>query len=281
MTEERTEDRNGSTDSEATAPDIRRIIQDAIRDEGLATHADFVELNQRVGVVEATLAEIPAKYASAEAVRKVASSQAEYETSRQKLTVQVGELANLLVDNQSKFSTIEQRMNELSTMKNLLTTFMDTQRERLDNQQISITEAKQKTDDLAKEVAFVKTTQVDAEQRYNTGFKPVHDFIIGSDTHKPLMVVIDGFGSRLDTMAQQLTPAVEYIAEQKKREAERRSFWQSVRLQMWTWRGVLSMLLALVVILMVVNSINFDQLFERIRQLAEAIGLLRNAVKGT
>lgn len=284
--DEHKEDRNGSSTPEtlpAAVPDTDIILQ-AIKDtrEDVARVADqLTQVERRLESAESVITELPTIYASAEAVKRVAASQAEYEASRQRLTVQVGELANLLVDNQNKFTTIEARMNEFSPVKtkvdgmatkldtlvDSLDTFMQTQRERLDNQQVAITEARQKTDDLTKEVALVKTT-----------FNPVRDFVVGSDTHKPLMVVMDGIDSRLNTMAQQLTPAVEYITEQKKREAERRSFWQTVRLNMYTPRGVFAAMLFIVVMLMVINSINFDQLGERIRQFAAAIELLRNAV---
>lgn len=246
-------------------PDFRAIIKSELRDSGLATSDEVQEIAHRLKQVEDIIAALPTTYASAESVRKVTSAQA---------------------DSQRKFTNIGTRLDELSSMKNrvdnmndLLTQFVENQRERLTNQETTVTEVKKKTETLSTEVVSLKAKQETADQRHAKDVTPLRDFIVGSETHKPLMTVIDGLDSRLDNIQQQLTPAVDYIAEQKKKEADRVSFWRSVRLQIWTWRGVLSMLLALIVLLMIANSINFDQLFERIRQLAEAIRMLAGAVK--
>lgn len=279
-------------------PDFRAIIKSELRNSGLATSDDVTALRDevrgltaRISEAEAILTALPKNYASAESVRKVTSSQAEYEASRRQLTAQFADMANVQADSQAKFTTIGAELATLrsqmgtmtaavTTMTGNLNTFMRTQGERLDNQHSRLEQTDRRTTELARDVEFVKTTQVDAEQRYHTGFKPVHDFIMGSDTHKPLMTVIDGINSNLNTMAAQLTPAVEYIAAQKAKEAERHSFWQRVRLQMYTPRGIVVVMLAIIVALMLVNSLNFEQLNERIRQFAEAIGLLFSAVKG-
>lgn len=282
--DEHTETLTSPPDNLEASPAMMDAIMKAIGELDIATHADFVGMNQRIDeqnarieTVESAIAELPAKFASAEDVRRIVSSQEEYELSRRTLTKQVADLANVQADIQPKFTSIEARLNDLSTMKGMLTTFMETQRERLDNHDARLNNADRLTRELSGEVRFVKTTQVDAEQRYNTGFKPVHDFIVGSETQKPMMAVIDNIQTAQTTQGQTLQTVADYVKAQQQKEADRLSFWRSVRLQMWTWRGVLSMILALLVFLIIVNSINFDQLFERIRQLADVIaGLLRS-----
>lgn len=247
--------------------DIMTAIQDmrqAMQDDRQAMNERQDASNARIEVLETTMAELPAKFASAEDVRRIVSSQEEYELSRRTLTKQVADLSNVVADIQPKFTSIDTRLSDLTgtmnTMTGNLQTFMRTQDERLTHQQTTITEAKNKAETLAQEVATVKKE-----------FSPVHDFIVGSDTQKPLMTVIDGIDSRLNTIAHQLTPAVDYITEQKKKEAERHSFWRTVRLNMYTPKGVFAAMLFIIVMLMIANSINFDQLGERIRQLADVI----------
>lgn len=268
-------------DNLEASPAMMEAILKAISELDIATHADVIELNKRqdaqnarIEAVETALTELPKIYASVESLDKIKSSQTGNETSIRQLTTQVGRLTAITTDNQRKFTSIEARLADLTGIINNMTgnlnTFMDTQRAAVTNQQTTITEAKNKAETLSQEVATVKKE-----------FSPVHDFIVGSETQKPMMAVVDGIHSQLNTISQQLTPAVDYITEQKKKEADRLSFWRAVRLQMWTWRGVLSMLLALVVFLIIVNSINFEQLFERIRQLADVIaGVLRAAKVG-
>lgn len=126
----------------------------AIAKLDIATHADVVamnarqdEFNARIEVVEATLNELPTKYASAAEVNRVASSQGEYEASRRQLTEQVGNLTLITTDSQLKLTAIESSVAELSGLKSKvdsiittlntftdsITLFMGTQRERVDN----------------------------------------------------------------------------------------------------------------------------------------------------
>lgn len=274
-------------------PDITEIIQNAIRGMGLATSEEMQVIAGRVEKVEAIVAELPATYASREDVRRVVASQEDYEMSRRLLTKQVADLANVQADIQPKFASIESRLNELSGMKTTvdnmraalntftenITVFMTTQRERLDNHDTRLINNDRFVRELAGDVRFVKTTQEDAERRFITDYSPVRDFIVGSETQKPLMVTIDNIQAAQTTQGQTLQTVADYVRAQQQKEADRLSFWRSVRLQMWTWRGVLSMLLAVLVVLIIANSINFDQLFDRIRQLADAIGVLFSTVK--
>lgn len=260
-------------------PGMMDAILKAIAELDIATHADIVGINQRldtvysrVETVETAIAELPAKYASADSLNRITSSQAEYEARSRKLTEQVGNLVNVQADSQAKFTSIEARLNDLSTMKNLLTDFMNTQRERLDNQQATITEVRRKTETLSGKVAFVETTQVDAEQRYNTGFKPVHDFIIGSETQKPLITIIDGIKSTLTTQGQTLQPVADYVMAQKAKEAARVSFRQRVWLQLFTKTGFALMIFSVLLLIILVQSIDLERSFNWIRQLAAAFG---------
>lgn len=248
----------------------------------VATHADFVELKQeldehrvRLEQVETALAELPAKYASAGELNRVTSSQAEYELRSRQLTQQVADLANIIADSQRTVRNIETRLDELSTMKSLLTTFMETQRERLDNQQVTINEVKETSAALSRKVAFVDTRQQDAEQRYNTNFKPVHDVIVGSETQKSLLSVVDGIQSSVTAQGQQVTEIASYFKAQKEKEAARLNFRQRVQLQLLTPQGILVMVLVLLMFIFLVNALDIQQFNDRLSALGATVQSFR------
>ncbi len=170
--------------SEAS-PAMMDAILKAISELDIATHADVVELNRRqdaqnarIEVLETAVAELPMKFASAASLDGIKASQDEYEARSRKLTEQVGNLANVQADSQEKFTSIESRLNDLSAVKTIvdgmlaslnslsgkLTTFMDTQSERLNNQQVTITEVKAKTEAI-KETHEEDVRRIDASVR--------------------------------------------------------------------------------------------------------------------
>lgn len=145
---------NNFRDELIEEPAMMDAILAAIAKLDIATHADVVamnarqdEFNARIEVVEATLSELPSKYASAADVNRMASSQGEYEASRRQLTEQVGNLTLITTDSQLKLTAIESSVAELSGLKSKvdsiittlntftesITVFMGTQRERVDN----------------------------------------------------------------------------------------------------------------------------------------------------
>lgn len=148
------DEQNSFRDELIEEPAMMDAILAAIAKLDIATHADVVamnarqdEFNARIEVVEATLNELPTKYASAAEVNRVASSQGEYEASRRQLTEQVGNLTLITTDSQLKLTAIESSVAELSGLKSKvdsiittlntftesITVFMGTQRERVDN----------------------------------------------------------------------------------------------------------------------------------------------------
>lgn len=129
-------------DNLEASPAMMDAIMKAISELDIATHADFVGMNQRldaqnarIEAVETALTELPTIYASADSMNRMMASQGDYEARSRQLTAQVADLANVVTDIQPKFNTIQAQLNELSSMKGMLTTFVETQRERLDNQQ--------------------------------------------------------------------------------------------------------------------------------------------------
>lgn len=253
------------------APPSIADIRKAIEDMKLATSDEVQTIASRLDKVEAIVAALPATYASTDTVNKVKASQQEYESNRRKLTEQVGKLALVQADSVRKFANIEARLDELSSMKSrfdnmsdLLTQFMEAQRERLANQETAVTEVKEKTTALNDAVQTVKTAQSD--------FKPVIDFINGSPTHKPLMTVIDGIQASVNAQGQTLQPIADYIKAQKEKEAERRGYWQRVKLQMYTPTGIALMIGIAVLLVIVAQSINLEQMFSWIRKGLAATG---------
>lgn len=301
--DELTELQHDSSIAEATAPpDFRAMFQSVVSESGLATSEDFSllrgeinALSQRLVAVEETLAEVPKTYASADSVSKVKASQVEYESSRRKLTKQVADMANIQVDSKRQFGMIETRLNEVSTLKTRvdsmanalngftesITTFMTTQRERLDNHDARINNASSGVSGLASEVTFVKDTQSDAEKRYIQTITPMHDFINGSPTQKPLKETLSHFETTMNTLnsgqVQQsmvLKSLEDYMKAQQAKEEARRNFYQRARIQLATPRGLIAILIVVIGVIALMNAFSFDQLIARIQQLAGVVQLL-------
>lgn len=283
-------------------PDMDAILA-AIARSDVATHADFVALKQhidsvyqRVEQVEAAIAEFPAKYASAESVNRMATSQGEYEASRRQMTEQIANVTLITTDSQLKLNTIESSVADLSSMKpqvnamtrefttlsGSLTTFMTSQRERLDNQQVTITEVRTKTEALAVKVGFVEVTQEDAERRYNNSHLPLRDYVLGSETQEGLKATITRMTNELtstraavssQTAEFALTSA--YVKALQAKEEARRNFYQRARLQLATPKGIIAVIFAIVFIFMVINAFSLDQLFARLGQFFVLTGILK------
>lgn len=285
-------------------PGMMDAILKAIAELDIATHADIVGINQRldtvysrVETVETAIAELPAKYASTDSLNKITSSQAEHESRSRSLTEQVANLANVQADSQRAVTSIETKINELSSLKTQvnamtreftlmtgnLNTFMDNQRARLDTQQATITEAKTKTEALTKDVAFLTTDLEDAKRRYSDSFNPVRDYVLGSPTQEGLKTTIRRVSDdlhllRTDVSHQTAEFALiaNYVKGQQAREEATRNYWQRVRLQLYTPKGIIAVIFAIVFVLMVMNAFSLDQLFARLGEFFVLTGLLKH-----
>lgn len=300
--------------TEAPAPvDIVESIRQmnlAKHEDIAALNEQLHELSGRVSTLESTVATFPATYASSDAIRRVADSQQEYEQRSRQLTEQVANLVTLQADSQRNLNTIESRLSELptlrqqmsaitrelTTMTGNLDTFMRTQRENADAHTARLDSAEKKADTAAKEakdaqaIAMgVKETQEDAERRFITGFLPVRDFIEGSATQKPLKDTLTGLdtafhgldsavnGLRSDMGKQSVTLRTieDYIKSQQEKEDARRNFYRRVRLQLLTPQGLFALMVFVVGFILLINAIDLDQLFQRVRQFADSIQLLK------
>lgn len=280
-------------------PDMDRILRE-ISELKAATHDDFLELNQRIDSVyqrveqhDAALAEIPSKYASAEAVQRALSSQTEYETRSRQLTEQVASLVNVQADSQKKFATIETELTtlraqvgtmtrEFTTLNGNLTTFMTSQRERLDNQQTTITEVRNKTEALAGKVGFIEVTQEDAERRYNNSHLPLRDYVLGSETQEGLKTTIARMTNELASTRTAISSQTAefaltsgYVKALQAKEEARRNFYQRARIQLATPKGIIAVIFAIVFFFMVINAFSLDQLFARLGQFFVLTGILK------
>lgn len=302
--DELTELQHDSSIAEATAPpDFRAMFQSVVSESGLATSEDVTALrdeinalSKRLVAVEQTVAELPKVYASADSVSKVRASQAEYETSRRKMSGQLGEILNFQVDITRKYTSIETSLNELSTLSarvgNMATAletfteniglFTSTQRERGDHHEARIANIERRTNELAGDVTFLQKDQDDTKIRYTQVITPMHDFINGSPTQKPLKDTLEHFETTLNTLnagqAQRdvvLKSLDDHVKAEKAKEEARRTYWRTIRLNWYTPRGIAIGVLAIIVILMVLNSFSFDQLIARIQQLAVLVELFR------
>lgn len=280
-------------DNLEASPAMMEAILKAISELDIATHADVIELNKRqdaqnarIEAVETALAELPTIYASADTLSKIKSSQEEYEASRRALTKQVADLANVVTDIQPKFATIENRLNsitrDITTMTGNLTTFIETQREAVMNQQSTVTEVKAATAALTKKVTFVETTQADAERRYNESHNPLRDYVMGSETQEGLKSTIGRVTGDLNSLRTEVSHHTAeaaiiagYVKAQQARDEARAQFWQRVRLNMATPRGLFAMMFMIVFILMIANAFSLDQLFARLGQFFVMIGLVK------
>lgn len=139
-------------DNLEASPAMMDAIMKAIGELDIATHADFVGMNERldeqrarIEAVETALTELPAKFASVESLDKIKSSQVEYELSRRQLTEQLAGLTLIQADNQEKFTAIKDDVSTMKTAMNTftdnITVFMQTQREMLDNHDARINNA--------------------------------------------------------------------------------------------------------------------------------------------
>lgn len=280
-------------DNLEASPAMMDAIMRAISELDIATHADFVGMNERIDeqnarieTVETALAELPKIYASAESLDKIKSSQVEYELSRRQLTGQVADLANVVTDIQPKFATIENRLNsitrDITTMTGNLTTFIETQREAVANQQATVTEVKAQTAALTRKVTFVETTQQDAERRYNESHNPLRDYVMGSETQEGLKTTFNRVFNDLNSLRTEVSHHTAeaaiiagYVKAQQARDEARAQFWQRVRLNMATPRGLFAVMFAIVFILMIANAFSLDQLFARLGQFFVMVGLVK------
>lgn len=294
--DELTELQHDSSTAEATAPpDFRAMFQSVVSESGLATseevsalRGEINALSQRLVAVEATVADLPKTYASADSVSKVRASQVSYQSSQHKLTKQVAELANVVADSGRKYANIETRLNELPALRTALEQFTDhitlftsNQRERGDHHEARMSNIERRTNELAGDVTFLRTDQDDTKLRYTQTITPIHDFIHGSSTQKPLKETLSHFETTLNTLntgqvhqSTVLKSLEDYWKAQQAKEEARRNFYQKARIQLATPRGLIAILIVVIGVIALMNAFSFDQLIARIQQLAGVVQLL-------
>lgn len=273
---------------------------DEMDEAGVQRHGQLVRQMEERFALTATKEELSGvQLAGSENTTRIAKIEASEETWRAAIEARIVRLESgqkkqaeniqKISDHTAAIANSVQAMEQtysaaLRGMTDNLDTFISTQRERAENQQSSIIEVKTKTDVLSREVAFVKTTQSDAEQRYNTSFKPVYDFIMGSPTQEPIKTVIGNLAGEISILrgsmsnqAAEIGLVAGYVKTQQAAEENRRNFWQRVRLQMATPRGVMALMALVLFIFMVLNAFSLDQLIMRIQQGGELLGVLFGA----
>lgn len=265
---------------EVTPPPSIADIRAMIIEMGLATSDEVQAIAGRLEKVEAIVADLPTVYASAASLDKVKTSQAGYEAGLRQLTGQVADLVNMQADSKTQFTTIEQRLNELSGVKNLLSEFMDTQRERLNNQQATINEVKVKTETLVKDVAFQKTDLEDTKTRLNVHFTPLQDYVLGSPTQEGLKTTFN----RVFTEVHELRSSVsqytaesaviaDYVKTQKAKEESHIGFRRRIYLQMFTKTGFALVVGSIFLLIVLAQSIDLERSFIWLRNAAALFGV--------
>lgn len=268
-----------STDIMTAISEMRTEISDMrgeISNIRTAIHDDVIV---RVERMEQIIETLPTVYASADSLNKVKTSQAGYEAGLRQVTGQLADVLNMQADSKAQFTTIESRLNELSGVKNLLSEFMDTQRERLNNQQTTINEVKAKTETLVKDVAFQKTDLEDTKTRLNVHFTPLQDYVLGSPTQEGLKTT---FG-RVFTEVHELRSSVsqqsaeyaiigEYVKTQKTKEESHIGFRRRIYLQMFTKTGFALVVGSIFLLIVLAQSIDLERSFVWLRNAAALFG---------
>ena len=196
-----------SPDTPITGENIAEIVRQAVRDEVASLRSEFVtksELKEIQDLVERINKDGGTTQQRVNDLERSVSS-------NQVVISDLSRSVKAITENVSK---IENAASSIQTAVEHITKAAETRQKRIDEINSQVEKNEDKISANSREVD-------DLRQRFTETFNPVHDLIMGSKSHKPLMVVIEEMKKMmqddLTSLKKDVQPTIEWATIQQKR----------------------------------------------------------------